>query len=50
MTISVQHAAKIAEDFSEQKVHDAVVTVPVYFNQVRFAIRAKRIAQDESIQ
>ena len=30
-----QHAAKIAEDFSEQKVQDAVVTVPVYFNQVR---------------
>ena len=32
---SPQHAAKIAEDFSEQKVQDAVVTVPVYFNQVR---------------
>ena len=33
--LSLQHAAKIAEDFSEQKVQDAVVTVPVYFNQVR---------------
>ena len=30
-----QHAAKIAENFSELKVQDAVVTVPVYFNQVR---------------
>ena len=36
LAMILQHAAKIAEDFSEQKVHDAVVTVPVYFNQVRF--------------
>ena len=32
--LSLQHAAEIAEDFSEQKVQDAVVIVPVYFNQV----------------
>ena len=36
LAMILQHASKIAEDFSEQKVHDAVVTVPVYFNQVRF--------------
>jgi len=31
------HAKKQAEDFTEQKIKDAVVTVPVYFNQAERA-------------
>ena len=34
----LSHAKDIAEDFTEQKLRDVVITVPVYFNQVKFCI------------
>lgn len=33
MSMILQHASKIGEDYTEQKIKDAVLTVPAYFNQ-----------------
>ncbi len=30
----LSHAKDIAEDYTDQKLRDVVITVPVYFNQV----------------
>ena len=31
----LSHAKQIAEDYTDQKIRDIVITTPVYFNQVR---------------
>ena len=30
----LSHAKDIAEDYTDQKLRDVVITVPVYYNQV----------------
>ncbi|TRY72547.1 hypothetical protein TCAL_12730 [Tigriopus californicus] len=48
----LEHAKSIAETYTEQKIKDAVVTVPVYFNQAerRALLEAASLAQIQVLQ
>lgn len=48
----LEHAKSIAESYTEQKIKDAVVTVPVYFNQAerRAMMEAASLAKIQVLQ